>query len=268
MADVVRVSADERWAYLPVGSKAHRHLSQFAADGLAGSNSVEVRLRSDAGPLFWSLVEGQDDCPLFPTGCMTENGIALLPGEELKFGKDDKGEYNEFADLSWLNNPSLKQSGIALSGKNLQEDDIVLTAWPSSQSILPARAIRSGRDFSFETIEPVEEGQRCFVIDEGGAGLITVSMASDGSNSVRSIRPEAIRSWLYSAGTSAPRQGGGRFSIKANGKEFVIDDAQRGRRYVGAFNTASPDDELGFIEMLLERGGLGSVLPNYRLYNK
>lgn len=270
MSEVVRVSSiDGRWAYVPSGTKAHVHLQRFIGAGLADSDSVEVRLKSDAGPLFWDLLSETVPSPSkhsIPTSALTDNGIILFPNEEIVFGKADGPYYNEFADLSWLNNPSLKQAGIPLSRNTLSEDDIVLTAWPMNKSWIPARARGRGRDLELELAFAAPKGQRCFVLDEDKNALLTASMKSDGSNVLRVIPPVSINSWLFSLGTNAVRQKTGRFQVSQCDDSFRLDDKKLGRSYKGKFRTSQVAEELAFLEFLLDRGGLGAILGNYEIF--
>ena len=265
MSDAVRVSVEGKWAYLPIGSQAHSHLVRFTKEGLTESNKMEVRLKSDAGPLFWDLISKEENVSsnFSVLDSITENGICLLPNEEIRFGKEGDS-YNGFADISWLNNPSLEH-GIPLSGKNITEGDIVNTVWPKSKSILPAIAVKEKRGLSLEVVSAPEKGSRCFVLDERQGGLITISLSSNGTEKIRILPPDALTSWLFSLGTKCIRQKSGRFSINPDGGNFSLQDKKMGRSYGGKFNTKSYDDEKAFMEFLLEDGGIGAILNHYKL---
>jgi len=266
MSDVVRVSANGKWAYLPVGSEAHQHLLRFAESGLADADAVEVRLHSDAGPMFWELLEDSEattPAPLIPAMAMSEDGIALLSGEKLAFGNVENGSYNEYVDMSWLNNPSVKP-GIPLSNTKMGDGDIVITAWPASGKLVPARAERKCREMVLELLEPQAPGDRCFVVDDSG-GLVTASLKSTGGRSLKVMPQAALNSWLFSVGTKAVRQRSSRFSIADQGESFVITDNKNNRKLRGRYRTSHPESELESLEVMLGHGGLGSIIPHYEL---
>lgn len=265
MTDVVRVSSGGQWAYVPVGGETHSRLCRFANEGLAETKASEIRLHSEAGPLFWDMIKPGPESPYrIPSASIfTEHGLYLVPGEELQFGRNDDGHYNEFADMSRLNNPSLK-SGCVLSGRELVEGDIVVTAWPHKKSFVPA--LVSGPR-SLELTEPVDAMSRCFVMDDDMC-LMTASLSSDGSNFLRVLPPDAIVSWLFSMGSQAIRQKSNRFSVSPNDDgTFAISDSKKNRTYSGKFKTDRHDVELESLDFLLDNGGLWSVLSQYRLFN-
>lgn len=266
MPDVVRVSSSDRWAYLPVGSEAHQRLLHFAESGLADSNPVEVRLHSDAGDMFWELLEDErEESPpsIMPALALIDDGISMLPDEKLVFGRVDNGAYNEYADMSWLKNPSLK-SGIPLSNRRIAEGDIVLTAWPSSGKLIPARIEKNRRDLVARLVDPQPSGERCFVTDDTG-GLATVSLKTPGGPSVKLMPPTAMNSWLFSLGTSAVRQKPRRFSVSDGNGQFLIRDSKRGRTFAGRYRTSNPESELEALEVMLGHSGLGGIIPYYEL---
>jgi len=265
MADIVRVSCDNKWTYVAVGSEEHDHVLRFAQKGLAHSTSSDVRLKSEAGPLFWELIgeapKAKQDIHSKIMECLTYHGIGVGT-EELRFGKHGDN-HNKFSDLSLVPESSSKR-GASLSDYGIDEDDIVLTAWPKSRKILPALVLRPERHFILELVDDGQNGERCFVLDEDG-GIITASLASNGSEFLRVLPQLAFDSWLSASGCKNARRS--RFSVKDHENKILIEDFEDGRTYLTSYATEKKDLERQGMECLLAHGGLGAVIPKYELEN-
>ena len=271
MADVVRASDGERWEYLPVGSEAHLSLLRFADNGMASIRTSEVRLTSESGPIFWDMIDGEEDAwsraPSFPvvmSKSMVESGVQISRDEQVVFGKRDEGRYGEYMDMTLLKDKAAEGAWASVSSgrTTLDVGDIVLTAWPKSKDVLPATVSKSG---FLELVESADKDDRCLVFDESGAELITASFPSNGTENIRTISPSMFSSWLFSVGSKASRSKKKRFTVEADGQSgFRIDDRKTKRAFRGELRS-SDESEIEQIEFMLHDGGLGSVLGRYEL---
>lgn len=275
MADVIRVTRGDGWFYVAAGSRSHGKLASMAAAGLAETHGHEVRLVSETGPMDWDELSGHDGhkaAPLAALAAMEPNGIRINPAESIRIGKDpDAASYNEFADISLVT--EAKAPGLALSSAGLSDGEIVVTAWPKEKRIVPGRIVASGTKLWVELAEPQPKGSRCFVADDHGRSLATVSLKSDGSGMVAILPPVALDSWLFAAGSRATRSHNDRYSLStvADGSRFVVTDNKTGRRYAGKYKnnpTCNADRwslESERVKWLLSFRGLSGILPNYQL---
>jgi hypothetical protein len=268
MANVIRVSRGDRWLHVPDNEDNRDILSRMLVAGLAANDGAGIKLLSEAGPIFWDSMKPRipqpAPVPRHVFDAMRDGGIVLLSGEMLSFGRQAEASYNDYADMSWLNNPSLS-GGLPISLADMNDEDIVLTAWPGRRRLVPAKVMRNARQASLEMACPAPRGERCFVLEEFGTGLLTASMASSGDETLKIMRPASFVSWLMSIGSKAMSRLSSRFSLKSSGDGFVIDDSRAGRRYSGKFVTTNPADEASHMEWILARHGLGGILKQYML---
>jgi hypothetical protein len=276
MAKAIRVSDGKKWAYVPASREHQARLESFAAAGLAEIINGVVELRADAGPMFWELIKVHNK-PVDITqqkialDCVGDKSININPDEELSFGeKEGALAYSKSADLS-LSKQSWPQDGIKLAVSHLEEGQIVMTLWPESKRLIPARAISGGKRFSLELVESQSKGERCFILDDKCNSLLTVSFPSDGSDKVMAINPIVMDSWLVAAGSEAMLKLSGRFSVKDHAEGmFIIADSKSGKGYSGKY-VFNPSDNHNFeiektrMERLLASKGLGAILPTYKL---
>lgn len=278
MSDVIRVAHGGRWSYVDWHSPQHRMLCRLAKDGLA-TPGPEVRLHSDAGPLLWDSMGpepsgGAAEPPFRALGSLTEDSINLQPDESLCLGRAPSAvSYNDFADVSILHGVS-HGGGLPVSRGGASNGDVVLAAWPGTEAkkrLVPGIVRAEGHRLFLELAEPPEGGKRCFVLDEGGRSLVTVSMRSDGSDRIRLLSPKSVDSWLFSVGSRASKAGSERFEVESvDGRGFLVLDKKTGRRYAGRLRSGPGERERWAMEQerlqwLLANRGLGGVLPIYRL---
>jgi len=271
MPDVVRVSSGEEWFYVPVGGQDHQRLCRFAAKGMAESGEAEVRLVGESGPLFWEKLKGSEAraaSPLVALSAMDQDGMRLSPGEKVSFGKrEGSTSYNDFADLS-LSKDDVP--GVPLSATKVSNVEMVLTAWPKTGRLVPARVVSTPRGHELELVDTVPAGERCFVLDERGGALMTVSLEATGGATLRILPSMAVDSWLFSAGSKAARAMSSRFSLAGSADGgFLIKDHKDGRRYAGHYQNdsmpAAKNMEHERLEWLLASHGLAGALALYAL---
>lgn len=274
MADAIRVSDGERWAYVPSTDENKSRLERFAKAGMAEISNGVVLLKSEGGPLFWNLLNKalthEDDNKGKALEAMASNGIKILPDEQLHFGKKEDAEYNEFTDVS-LAKQDYPDGGIKLEVRPIEAGEILMTAWPKTRRLIPAQASVVGKRVWLELAESQEKGDRCFVLDERCGSLITISFKTDG-NKVSVVNPMAMDAWLCTAGSEAMMKHSGRFGVTNQASSFMITDSKNGKMYVGQFVSPADDaDRVEFerlrIERMLGSKGLGAILPTYVLRN-
>lgn len=272
MANAIRVSDGKRWAYVPANGEHYAHLESFAAVGLA-TVSVDgaVLLKHEAGPIFWDILNkapADKETGISALKALDTKAINLK-NEKLVFGKkDDAISYNQYADLSLMEG---EESGVSLAARSIEDGDIVMTAWPKSERLIPAKVVEADKRILLEFPIAADKGDRCFVLDENGKELITVSFESDGSNRVYAMNAKVLDSWLCAAGSQTAMQLGGRFGVSHQPRgRFVIMDGKTGKTYSGTINSPE-DDKDNFelekihLERLLASKGLGAILPRYIL---
>ena len=268
--EAVRVTCGSDWAYVPTSGRKYDVLCKLASEGLAEATPSGVRLKHETGPLAWSVMGRPRDSRPLPQAMrsLSENGMDVSPDERLCFGKAAGGEYNEYADMPVVRRKE-PGGGIKLSAGRMSDGDMVLCAWPRSRRLIPGMAKADGRRLSVSLVEAAPRGERCFVVDEEGKRLLTVSLASDGSDSVKVMPPLAMDSWLFSVGSRAARDLDSRFDVEEEDGSFLISDKKTGRRYAGRFQNGPDSERLGIekerLQWLLATSGLGGILPVYTL---
>ena len=268
--EAVRVTCGSDWAYVPTSGRRYDVLCKLASDGLAEATPSGVRLKHEAGPLAWSVIGHPREKRPLPQvmSSLSANGIEIAPDEKLCFGRTGGGEYNEFADIS-LAKRNDANSGIKLSAARMSDGDMVLCAWPKSRRLIPGMVKTEGRRTTVLLVEAGPKGERCFVVDEEGKRLLTVSMQSDGSDTVKVMPPLSVDSWLFSVGSRAARDLNSRFEVEEEGGAFFISDKKTGRRYAGRMQNQSGSERLEIererMQWLLATTGLGGILPIYKL---
>lgn len=186
-----------------------------------------------------------------------EGGVLPLgEGEGLRLGSGDR--HNDFGDVSLV---GCDGQGFPPMTDDPEEGDILLAMFEDGR-VLPGKAIRMGRRLGMELASEPKEGKRAFVLDEDGKRLATVSLASDGSSTLRMLPKISMASWLHSMGSKALAKQS-RYSAKSDKDGFVITDRKTGDSYRGALKGV--ENELGDIEWRVATGGLGAVLSQYKL---
>jgi len=250
-------------------------LQRFAAADLADVIDGVVELKSEAGPILWELIkptlpirESQHQRAL---DCIGPESINVHPDEELVFGKKEKAlAYNQFADMS-ISKQTWPQDGMRLDARPLSQGEIVMTAWPIDRRLIPARVVSSSKKMVLELVEPRKKDERCFVMDEHCGSLLTASLPSNGSSTIKIINPIIMDSWLVASGSKAGLKLSGRFKVEdKTGGKFLILDSKTGKAYVGDYHYAPSDGpnfevEKSRLEHLLSGKGLGAILPTYSL---
>lgn len=273
MSEVIRVTDGKQWAYVPATPEEQSRLSRFASAGMAEVTAGTVYLKSDGGPMYWDALnrakEIEHDNLRTVLQAVGSDSLNLTPDEMLVFGKKDDGEYNEFADISLVKKDSV-DLGLRVAARPIQDNEIVMTLWPKSGALVPAKASTSGRRVWLELAEPQDEGERCFILDEKCSSLLTVSLESKGGNRLLVLNPLAIDSWLCASGSKAVMGMSDRFRFEPRQGEFVIIDGKTGKKFMGRFFFANGDQESLRLEevriqRLLHSKGLGAILPTYEL---
>ena len=276
MADAIRINCAGKWLYAPAGGVIQSRLERLAAAGMASFSNGAAQLKSDAGPLLWDLINRDEplrhDCKTAALKALGKDSINLTPNEKLVFGKRDNCSYDEFSDLSLAKGET--DIGIKVGIAPLKDKQIVMTAWPSSGTLIPARVQVAGRTTWLRLVEPQDEGQRCFVLDDKCGSLLTVSMKTDGGDAVRAMNPKAVTSWLCSEGSNAALSLSDRFMVEPQGgKRFSITCRKTGKRYAGELRSDPSNVETVAFEILqlsrmLGSKGLGAILGSYKLLNE
>lgn len=271
MADVIRVVDGDRWTYVPADGTEQSRLERFAALDMANVSNGSVFLKSDAGPLFWEMLgqpEGEKSFVKAAAELLGKQSISLVPDEDLAFGeKDGAAAYNKSIDISLVQR-DIAGPGLTIAARPLQDEEIVMTAWPKDGRFIPALARVQNRRVWLELAEPQDDGERCFVLDETCRSVITASYECDGSDRVQAMTPAALDSWLCSVGSKAVMGMSHRYALQVEGIDFVIKDRKTSRSYKGQF-TQKDGHHLAFEKMRMERllasKGLGAILPSYVL---
>lgn len=196
------------------------------------------------------------------------NSLLLMPNESIHLGKSNNAlAYNPYAEISLCD--GFTGLGLKVSENGLSNSDIVMTLWGKDRAIIPARVIQIDNRYSLELVEVAKNGERCFVVDEGLNNFITMSLESDGSDKVKILNPNAIDSWMVSAGSRAIRRHDGRFEVSRTGSTFSISDSKKKCQYVGSLvyddDEIKSEHELAMIKRMLASKGLGSLLPIYSI---
>ena len=242
MAEVIRINSGGKWAYVPDTQEHRSRLERFSFAGMAEVKDGVVHLLSDAGPMFWDSLRRSNKCPKKGPeqilALLVADGISLSPDEELCFGcRENPFAYSSVLDLALMKHGT--KPGLSITSRPTHKGDIVSTLWPKSKIVIPA--MMSGD--SLELADKGPDKERCFVLDEDGERLFSISMPAVEKAMVKIADPKKFRSWLLSSGSSAAQMPASNLSVlfEAGGK-FLITDSARGRIYVGKMKTA-PDSE-------------------------
>ena len=269
MAEAIRVNSGGRWAYVPDTQEYRSRLERFSSAGMAEIKDGVVHLLSDAGPMFWDSLRRTDNHPdnrlAQVLAMLVDDGVSLSPDEELCFGRRQNPlGYSTVLDLALAKHGT--KPGISMASRPTKDGDVVPTLWPKSKLIIPA--MMSGE--TIELADKAPDKERCFILDESGEKLLSVSMPSVERTAIRVADPKKFRSWLLSSGSSAARLPAANLSVLfEGGGKFLITDSARKRIYVGRMKT-SPDSEghefeQAMLENVLASKGLGAILPKYEL---
>jgi hypothetical protein len=173
-----------------------------------------------------------------------------LNGTSIYFGMQPEGRYNPYLDMTAV--PRIA-SGLSLSHARLRTGSIVILIGQDKAAV-PGHVIQQGRRVSIELPWEEKKGKRFYVLDEGGSGIITVTLACDGSDKIRAVCPASLSSWLSSeCPTTAPQ-----YSLESNGSLIRCPD---GRMLESEDGRKFSSDDLS----LLNRSGLVGMLGKYRL---
>lgn len=276
MSKAIKVSDGVRSMYVPMNSEHQARFERFASAGLIDVVDGVIHLRSEAGPMFWEMLKAnppqdQSQTHFKVLEAIDSDSINLSSNEVVSFGeKPDSLAYSKTADLS-LGKQGWRQGGVGVALKKIMPDEILMTVWPKSQRMIPAKASNQDRRLSLELVQKPEKGERCFILDEEGKTLYTVSYASDGSEKIHAVNPVVFDALLVTAGSPSIYHSNDRFHV-SSGQDglFLIHDKKASKKYSGHFNhhTTEPDAldaELRQIEHLLASRGLGAILPTYSL---
>lgn len=180
---------------------------------------------------------------------LLEDGLQLN-GVRLRFGMHGEGMYNPYLDVTASPHES---AGLGLSSARMRNGDIVILVG-QDKSVIPGHVIAKGKKKSIELPWAEEKGKRFFVLDEGGHGIMTLSLGSEGGDSLRVVPQVALASWLSSeCPLTVPK-----YAIEGNGSTIRCPDGRM----------LKSDDGRLFAEEDLEtltRSGLVGLLGKYRL---
>jgi len=173
-----------------------------------------------------------------------------LNGVRLRFGRMGDGAYNPYLDVTASPHSS---AGIGLSQSRMRNGDIVILIG-QDRSVMPGHVISKDRRTSIELPWNEEAGKRFFVLDEGGGGILTLSLDSEGGDRLRVVPQVALASWLSSeCPLTSPK-----YSLENDGATIRCPDGRMlesddGRRFA--------EEDLS----ALTRSGLVGLLGKYRL---
>jgi len=173
-----------------------------------------------------------------------------MNGSKLRFGMHGDGRYNPYLDLTAT--PHM-EAGLSVSPSRLRNGNIVILVG-QDRSIMPGHVNIQGRKATIELPWEEKSGKRFFVLDEGGNGLITVTLETNGGDKVKAISSVGVGSWLSSECPLATPQ----YTLAGNGSMIKCPD--------GRF--LETDDGKTFSEedlATLNRAGLARLLGKYRL---
>jgi hypothetical protein len=269
MAEAIRINSGGNWTYVPDTQEYRSRLERFSSAGMAEVKDGIVNLLSEAGPMFWDSLRRserpQENRLEQILAMLVDDGVSLSPDEELCFGnKQNPFGYSTVLDLALMKHGT--KPGISLGSRSSKDGDIVSTVWPKAKIIIPA--MMSGN--ALELADKMPDKERCFVLDEGGKQLLTVSMPATEKTMIKVADPKKFKSWLLSAGSSAARLPAANLSVLfEDGGKFLITDSARGRIYVGRMKTSTDSEghefEQAMLENILASKGLGAILPKYEL---
>ena len=264
MSDAILLFREGAWCYAAVDSDV----------GMAALRSVSIGLSSPCGHFIrlGSHVSfpatGLDGLKI-ALSAMDGDELRLMPNEKLCFGnKKGSFSYDRESDLCLSECPvQVGTIGVRLRPRDLDDEEIVMTLWPSSRRAMPAKARRIGKRVWLDLVEEQNKGDRCFVFDDGWNGLITASLpVSEGQ--VEAVSHCSIGTWLCSAGSKSASWMSDRFGVDGEGGSFVVEDRKTGRKYRGRFHAETAGAqamEKAIVERRLAAKGIGALIPTYRL---
>ena len=236
MLKIVRLAKEEDWSYAP----------------------EDARLFSDEGPAF---MPGPPRS--FPGRGVASRLLFLCEGDGLrikggilKLGKLLGGSYNSFMDVSLAKGDG---DGIALSGGDPVDGDVVVAVFPSDKMIVPARLFGKGNRLFLELPEKVGKDKRAFVVTEDGE-LVSMTFSTRDTETVGVIPRVSLASWLMA---EIPEAMSSRFSVSANGDDLLIADKERGRTYLARRHGDPGEEEK--VSLSLGLHGLPGIIANYLL---
>lgn len=255
----IRVSNGDDWSYVEWNGSLKTASQEDGFDG--------VRLRSDDGGVVWqSTKEDEEYAAPFPDRmlrCMGSGWANIYPSERISFGKVEGATYNEVFDLSLSKIDTTE--GFVLAPPNLDDGDLVLTAWGNGIDLQPGRFRRQGARIWVELVEPHKVGERCFLLDETGRRIVSASMPSVGGDEVRVAPPKSFVSWLWAVESSASKAMSERFTVEPEGNWFAIKDWRTGKRYLGKYKTSNKELETQDVHWALTSNGVGGLISDYVL---
>jgi hypothetical protein len=234
-----RASLNGRWDYLPV--------------------DPAPRMYSESGP----LANATGAAPIDATKCLSFlDGATLLMsgGQGMSFGNaQGAAAHNEFLDLSMTNAGADDKATLAPA--EAEDGDVVVTLWPRSRVLIPGRMRVSGRRMAVELAGEQPDGERCFVMDEAGEGLITISMRADGMEMARVAPRLALVSWLVSSKSPVAAGLASRFVLEERPLgRVIVADTSTGRMYeVSASGRTEVDD----VRWSLAVAGIAGIAGRY-----
>lgn len=250
-----------------------RYASIDGDAGMRASRSIQAGL-SESSNHFIKLGEHENfdrsEKPLsglsLALASLGESEISLIPNEKLCFGKKDGAvAYSKPYDLCLSECPSML--GVKAALRELEDEEIVMTLWPSSKKACPARVHRAGKRVWLDLAEEQDKEGRCFVFDEGWNELVAVSQPII-EGQAPTVSHCGVGSWLCATGSKAASWSSGRFEIEPDGDAFIVKDSKTGRGYRGKFKTEGPESqrmEMVFLERRLASKGIGGLIPSYKL---
>jgi len=265
MSEAVLVIEGESWSYTACDGDAGMRVNRSVSAGLASPCGHFVRLGS------LKSFQGRTGMPGLRAALMAleGDGIFLVPNEKLCFGrKEDSFAHDGANDLSLSECPT--RIGVKLRPRDLEDEEIVQTLWPSSGRALPARVRRVGKRVCLDLAEEQGKGERCFVFDDGWNWLVTASLPVEGDGLVEAIPHCSIGTWLCLAGSKSASWMPDRFAVGGSGGFFTVEDAKTGHKYRGRLKSDKEEIrgmERDLIGRRLASGGIGALIPAYKLAN-
>jgi hypothetical protein len=188
------------------------------------------------------------------------DGLKVGKTSALRFGKGPG--HNEFLNMNLSDREP--GEGLRMAGRSPSHGDIVIAAFPNGRST-PCMFRQEGRRSFVDLPWDVEEGERCFVVDESGSRLVSASMPSRGMDYMPLIPRISLLSWVVGGCPSAIPEEHDGIEVRLGGPgEFVIVDSGESRRYRGRLRTGA-SEEISDISNSIARHGLPGVLVSYQL---
>jgi hypothetical protein len=263
----VRMSNGEEWTYMALEGSSGAKLASLSKSKQVVAGLDGVNLVSEQGGVVWKQIREDvakpNGFPLEMLECVGPGWINLFPGERLSFGKVVDASYNDLFDISLCK--IAVNEGFVLAPSRAEDGDLVLAAWSNGIELQPARFRQSGARVWLELVEPHKVGERCFVMDETGRRLVSVSLPAQGHDTVRLASPRSLVSWLWATDSSAARARSERFKVEQEGRFFSVYDTVTGKRYVGRYRTGDKEVETHDIHWALTSDGIGGLVLDYAL---